>query len=162
MGDKKLGFELVHKSIDTKGVRSPLGSIMLLGYYTLLTGFAPSVLADRNVPFADEIIENALKDYKESAFFLYFDGRNRRVKGDIKGSSDAFKLASSKATVEWGMELTRMCDYELGLNCATAMEWSEAAVYFNKLAEDNYWSKAFFLYFKAACLEQCDQREEAL
>ncbi|KAF9436724.1 tetratricopeptide repeat domain 39A [Entomortierella beljakovae] len=162
VGDKKFGFDLVSKCIAGKGIRSPLGSLMFLGYYTILAGFAPSVLGERNVPIADKIIKEALLDYKDSAFFLYFDGRNKRISGSIKESTESFEMAGSKATSEWGSELKRMCNYELGLNCAISLQWAEAAVYFDKLAEENYWSKAFFLYFKAACLEECGKRDEAL
>ncbi|KAF9191801.1 Tetratricopeptide repeat protein 39B [Haplosporangium sp. Z 767] len=161
-GDKHLGFDLVSKCIAGKGIRSPLGSLMFLSYYTILAGFAPSVLGEINIPVADKILENALQDYKESAFFLYFKGRNCRLKSMIKESTAAFELASSKATVEWGSELQRLCDYELGLNCAILLQWSESTKYFDKLVQENYWSKAFFLYFKAAALEECGQKQEAL
>ncbi|KAF9917811.1 Tetratricopeptide repeat protein 39B [Lobosporangium transversale] len=161
-GDKAFGFDLVSKCIAGKGIRSPLGSLMFLSYYTLLAGFAPSVLGETNIPIADKILNEALKDFKESAFFLYFEGRNCRLKGLIKESTAAFELASSKATVEWGQELKRLCDYELGLNCAILMQWAQAAVYFEKLVKENYWSKGFFLYFKAASLEAGGNKEEAI
>ncbi|KAF9966654.1 Tetratricopeptide repeat protein 39B [Mortierella alpina] len=161
-GDKAFGFELVSKCIAGKGIRSPLGSLMFLSYYTILAGFAPSVLAETNVPIADKILKEALQDYKESAFFLYFEGRNCRIKGLLKESSAAFELASSKATVEWGSELQRLCDYELGLNCAILLQWKESTVYFERLAKENYWSKGFFLYFKAAALEAAGQKKEAV
>ncbi|KAG0342164.1 Tetratricopeptide repeat protein 39B [Podila humilis] len=161
-GDKAFGFDLVQKCIAGKGIRSPLGSLMYLSYYTILTGFAPSVLGDSNIPIADKILKDALRDYKESAFFLYFAGRNNRLKGLTKLSTENFELASSKATVEWGSELQRLCDYELGLNCSILLDWSGAVKYFDRLASENYWSKAFFLYFKAACLEAQGERQEAV
>ncbi|KAF9940591.1 Tetratricopeptide repeat protein 39B [Modicella reniformis] len=161
-GDKTFGFELISKCIATKGIRSPLGSLMFLSYYTILAGFAPAVLGPTNIPIADKILQEALQDYKESAFFLYFEGRNRRLQGMIPESIAAFELASSKTTVEWGSELQRLCDYELGLNCAISFQWREAAVYFDKLANENYWSKAFFLYFKGASLEACGNKSEAI
>ncbi|KAG0229310.1 hypothetical protein BGW42_001650 [Actinomortierella wolfii] len=161
-GDKALGFELTQKCIEGKGIRSPLGSLLFLSYYTILAGFAPNVLGDRNIPLADKCLEDALKTYKESAFFLYFSGRNNRLKCNLDVSTEAFELASSKATPEWGLELQRLCDYELGLNYAIQMNWEKARFYFDRLAQENYWSKAFFLYFKAACLESSGEREEAL
>ncbi|KAF9430109.1 Tetratricopeptide repeat protein 39B [Podila epigama] len=161
-GNKTFGFDLVKKCIAGKGIRSPLGSLMYLSYYTLLTGFAPSVLGESNIPIADKILKEALNDYKESAFFLYFAGRNNRLKGLTAESTANFELASSKATVEWGSELQRLCDYELGLNCAILLDWAGAQKYFDRLAQENYWSKAFFLYFKAAALEADGQRAEAL
>ncbi|KAG0285498.1 tetratricopeptide repeat domain 39A [Linnemannia gamsii] len=161
-GDKAFGFDLVSKAISGKGIRSPLGSLMFLAYYTILAGFAPSVLGETNIPIADKILKDALRDYRESAFFLYFEGRNSRLKGNIKESTDAFELASSKATIEWGSELQRLCDYELGLNCAISLQWTDATVYFERLAKENYWSKAFFLYFKAASLEAAGHKKDAL
>lgn len=161
-GDKAFGFDLMSKCIASKGIRSPLGSLMFLSYYTILAGFAPSVLGPTNIPIADKILKEALKDHKESAFFLYFQGRNGRLKGEIQESSAAFELASSKGTVEWGTELQRLCDYELGLNCAIEMQWAEAAIRFDKLATENYWSKAFFLYFKAASLEASGDKKQAV
>ncbi|KAI7822525.1 hypothetical protein BC939DRAFT_397920 [Gamsiella multidivaricata] len=161
-GDKAFGFDLISKCIATKGIRSPLGSLMFLSYYIILAGFAPSVLGETNIPIADKILKEALNDYKESAFFLYFEGRNCRLKGSIKESTAAFELASSKATIEWGSELQRLCDYELGLNCAIAMQWTEAATYFDRLVKENYWSRVFFLYFKAAALEASGRKPEAV
>ncbi|KAI1314909.1 Tetratricopeptide repeat protein 39B [Mortierella claussenii] len=161
-GDKAFGFDLVSKCVAGKGIRSPLGSLMFLSYYTILAGFAPSVLGETNIPIADKILKEALQDYKESAFFLYFEGRNCRLKGMTKESTDAFKLASSKATVEWGQELQRLCDYELGLNCVILLQWVTAADYFEKLVKENYWSRVFFLYFKAASLEAGGRRDEAV
>ncbi|KAF9304768.1 Tetratricopeptide repeat protein 39B [Mortierella antarctica] len=161
-GDKAFGFDLVQKCIAGKGIRSPLGSLMYLSYYTILTGFAPSVLGETNIPVADKILTDALKDHKESAFFLYFSGRNNRLKGLTQESTQNFELASSKATVEWGSELQRLCDYELGLNCAIMLDWEGAQKYFDRLASENYWSKAFFLYFKAACLEATGERDKAI
>ncbi|GJJ71127.1 hypothetical protein EMPS_03477 [Entomortierella parvispora] len=161
-GDKAFGFDLVSKCIDGKGIRSPLGSLMYLSYYTILTGFAPSVLGEHNIPIADKILKDALGQYKESAFFLYFQGRNDRLKGLTEESTKAFEVASSKATEEWGSELQRLCDYELGLNCAILLQWTEATMYFERLAKENYWSKAFFLYFKAACLEASGNKKDAL
>ncbi|KAF9150048.1 tetratricopeptide repeat domain 39A [Linnemannia schmuckeri] len=161
-GDKAFGFDLVSKAISGKGIRSPLGSLMFLAYYTILAGFAPSVLGETNIPIADKILKDALRDYRESAFFLYFEGRNSRLKGNIKESTDAFELASSKATIEWGSELQRLCDYELGLNCAISLQWTDAIVYFERLAKENYWSKAFFLYFKAASFEAAGHKKDAL
>jgi len=161
-GDKAFGFDLVSNCIAGKGIRSPLGSLMYLSYYTILTGFAPSVLGEHNIPIADKILKDALVQYKDSAFFLYFQGRNDRLKGLTKESTNAFEVASSKATEEWGSELQRLCDYELGLNCAIMLQWTEATVYFERLAKENYWSKAFFLYFKAACLEASGNKKDAL
>ncbi|KAF9159155.1 hypothetical protein DFQ26_006851 [Actinomortierella ambigua] len=161
-GDKALGFDLTQKCIEGRGIRSPLGSLLFLSYYTILAGFAPNVLGDRNIPLADKCLDDALKTYKESAFFLYFAGRNNRLKGEIDESTAAFELASSKATPEWGQELQRLCDYELGLNYAIKLEWTKAMPYFERLAQENYWSTAFFLYFKAACLENAGRRDEAL
>ncbi|KAI8595879.1 outer membrane protein Iml2/Tetratricopeptide repeat protein 39 [Dissophora ornata] len=161
-GDKAFGFDIVSKCIAGKGIRSPLGSLMFLSYYTILAGFAPSVLGETNIPIADKILKEALTDYKESAFFLYFQGRNCRLKGMIQESSAAFELASSKTTVEWGSELQRLCDYELGLNLAILLQWTEAAVHFERLAKENYWSKVFFLYFRAAALEASGKKQEAV
>lgn len=64
---------------------------------------------------------------------------------------------------EWAETAMRqMADYETGFNLALQLDWEGAAVYFDKLSHEKYWSPAFTRYFAGACYEMLGQRTECI
>nr|CAG8490397.1 425_t:CDS:2 [Entrophospora candida] len=127
-----------------------------------MTSFAPSVLGSDNIPKAESYIRDALKQFPGSDFFSFFEGRNLRLKREIDASTSSFKSVNHRLSTGFGAELRRLCDYELGMNYSMTLQWDNALECFNNLANENYWSPAFFRYFQAACLEMLNRKDEAI
>ncbi|KAG9285724.1 hypothetical protein G9A89_001612 [Geosiphon pyriformis] len=161
-GNRELGVELVNASLQGRGIRSPLASLLFVGAYSIITSFAPSVLGPENIPKAEKYIQDALEHFPGSDFFTFFSGRNLRYRRDLDASTKAFKSVCSNIATDFGAELARLCQYELGMNAAMTLDWKAAGEYFKLLSEEHYWSKAFFLYSYAACLEMEGRKEEAI
>ncbi|CAB4380674.1 unnamed protein product [Rhizophagus irregularis] len=161
-GNKVLGIELLNASLKGRGIRSPLASLLFVTSYTMLTSFSPSTLGPDNIPKAEEYIQDALKQFPGSDFFTFFAGRNLRLKRDLDASTEAFISVNHNLKEGFGVELRRLCDYELGMNYAMTLQWGKAAQCFDTLATENYWSPAFFRYFQAACLEMQGKKKEAI
>ncbi|KAJ3059127.1 tetratricopeptide repeat domain 39A, partial [Quaeritorhiza haematococci] len=159
--DKQLGDSLLEKSLEGHGVRSPLASIMLLGVDNILISFTPQLYGSTTLPHARHIIETSLKLYPTSALHLYMSGRIARLidREDDLVSSTAHLKRCLEAQSDW-KELQNLCRYELGLNAAFRLEWVEAADYMKGLYEASYWSKAFYAYFRAVCLDMAAFVEE--
>lgn len=161
-GNKELGIELLNACLKGRGVRSPLASLLFVTSYIMLTSFSPSTLGPDNIPKADEYIQDALKQFPGSDFFTFFEGRNLRLKRDLDASTEAFISVNHNLKEGFGVELRRLCDYELGMNYSMTLQWEKAAQCFDTLAKENYWSPAFFRYFQAACLEMQGKKKEAI
>ncbi|CAI2200701.1 20574_t:CDS:1, partial [Funneliformis geosporum] len=114
------------------------------------------------IPKAEEYIKDALNQFPGSDFFTFFAGRNLRLKRDLDASTEAFISVNHNLKEGFGVELRRLCDYELGMNYAMTLQWEKAVECFDILATENYWSPAFFRYFQAACLEMQGKKKEAI
>ncbi|CAJ0867945.1 10546_t:CDS:2 [Entrophospora sp. SA101] len=161
-GNRELGLELLDAALKGRGIRSPLASLLFAASYSIMTSFAPSVLGSDNIPKAESYIRDALKQFPGSDFFSFFEGRNLRLKREIDASTSSFKSVNHSLSTGFGAELRRLCDYELGMNYSMTLQWDNALECFNNLANENYWSPAFFRYFQAACLEMLNRKDEAI
>ncbi|KAI8338365.1 hypothetical protein BC941DRAFT_512516 [Chlamydoabsidia padenii] len=161
--DKHLGFALLKLCLEDRRIRSPMASLMLLAYYTVLTSLCPQVLSDEYTQPAIETLLDAQRTYPNSAFFLYFAGRTSRLARNLTLSTQSFMYAIEISKNEWAeVEVLHMCSYEIGFNHMMQQEWEEAANIFDMLYKERYWSPAIFRYLQGACLEMMGNRTEAI
>ncbi|KAI9320707.1 hypothetical protein BX666DRAFT_1225637 [Dichotomocladium elegans] len=161
--DKQLGFALLKVCLEGRGIRAPLASLTLLSYYTILSSFAPQLYAKQMMGPAIECLLDAQKHHPSSCFFLFFAARIARVARNIPLSTQSFAFAVESSRGEWAETAMRqMADYETGFNMALELDWEGAAIYFEQLSHENYWSAAFCRYFGGACREMLGQRTECI
>ncbi|CDH49342.1 tetratricopeptide repeat protein partial [Lichtheimia corymbifera JMRC:FSU:9682] len=161
--DKQLGFALLKLCLEGRGIRAPLASLTLLSYYTILTSFTPQLYAKEMMGPAIECLLDAQKHHPSSCFFLFYAARIARVARNLPLSTQSFAFAVESSRGEWAETAMRqMADYETGFNLALQLDWEGAAVYFDKLSHEKYWSPAFSRYFAGACYEMLGQRTECI
>lgn len=135
----------------------------LLSYYTILTSFTPQLYAKEMMGPAIECLLDAQKHHPSSCFFLFYAARIARVARNLPLSTQSFAFAVESSRGEWAETAMRqMADYETGFNLALQLDWEGAAVYFDKLSHEKYWSPAFSRYFAGACYEMLGQRTECI
>lgn len=135
----------------------------LLSYYTILTSFTPQLYAKEMMGPAIECLLDAQKHHPSSCFFLFYAARIARVARNLPLSTQSFAFAVESSRGEWAETAMRqMADYETGFNLALQLDWEGAAVYFDKLSHEKYWSPAFTRYFAGACYEMLGQRTECI
>lgn len=161
--DRDLGFSLLHKAFEGGGIRAPLASLFLLTLYVHLPSFVP-ILLPKYLPLAKDMLTASLAQYPGSAMHLWLAGRTHRLSRSLKESNESFLQAiavldSNNNNIP---QLKDLCYYDLGLNHLWLLEWDEAANYFETLAKNNYWSKAFYVYAQAVCLYMKGNKEEAI
>ncbi|KAI7905050.1 uncharacterized protein BX663DRAFT_501515 [Cokeromyces recurvatus] len=161
--DKHLGFALLKLCVEERRIRSPMASLMLLAYYTVLTSICPQILSHDYTQPAIETLLDAQKTYPNSAFFLYFAGRTSRLARNLALSTQSFIYAIEISKREWAeVEVLHLCSYEIGFNHMMEHRWEEAAQVFDMLYKERYWSPAIFRYLTGACLDMMGYRTEAI
>jgi tetratricopeptide (TPR) repeat protein len=168
--DKKFGFELLQKCLDTNGIHTPFALFLMLAYHTYLTSFAPEILAINSLPAADSYLDLASKQYHGGAAFAFMRGRARRLERKLPEAVWSFEDAftSRQAGVvenvlsKSGWEgIQRMSEYELGLTHLFMLNFKAAATHFSRLADADFWSPATCRYMEAACLEAHGELQQA-
>ncbi|KAL8164576.1 UNVERIFIED_CONTAM: tetratricopeptide repeat domain 39A [Gekko kuhli] len=86
----------------------------------------------------------------QSAIFLFFAGRIEEIKGNINEAIKKFEEGCS-AQQAW-KQFHHMCYWELMWCFAYKGMWKMAYFYADLLSKENRWSKAMYVYMKAAFL----------
>ncbi|KAI7853457.1 hypothetical protein BDC45DRAFT_442468 [Circinella umbellata] len=161
--DKHLGFALLKLALESRRIRSPTASLMLLAYYTVLTSLCPQILTSEYTQPAIETLLDAQRTYPNSAFFLYFAGRTSRLARNLVLSTQSFMYAIEISKNEWAeVEVLHLCSYEIGFNYMMQHNWEGAAKIFETLYKERYWSPAIFRYLHGACLDMMGERTDAI
>ncbi|KAI8641035.1 hypothetical protein BD408DRAFT_346769 [Parasitella parasitica] len=162
--DKQLGFALLKLCLEGRGIRSPLASLVLLTYFSILSSFAPQLYAKELMGPAVECLNNAQKSHPSSCFFLFYAARISRIARNLPLSTQSFTFAVDSSRGEWAhAAMSQMGNYEIGFNFALQLDWISAEVYFEKLSQDKYYcSPAFCQYFIGACRGMLGKRTESI
>ncbi|KAB1268010.1 Tetratricopeptide repeat protein 39A [Camelus dromedarius] len=128
--------------------RAVLCVLLLLCYHTFLT----FVLGTGNVNTeeAEKLLKPYLKQYPKGAIFLFFAGRIEAIKGNIDTAIRRFEECC-EAQQHW-KQFHHMCYWELMWCFTYKGQWKMAYFYADLLSKENSWSKATYIYMKAAYL----------
>lgn len=147
-GDKDYGLSLLRDGATGTNLRSMLCALLLLCYYTFLTfilGTGEGEVAD-----AETLLKPFQLRYPQGAIFLFFAGRIEEIKGNIDEAVALFD-DGCKAQQTW-KQFHHMCYWELMWCFTYKREWKMAYFYADLLSQESRWSKAMYVYMKAAYL----------
>uniref|UniRef100_A0A452IIP7 Tetratricopeptide repeat domain 39A n=1 Tax=Gopherus agassizii TaxID=38772 RepID=A0A452IIP7_9SAUR len=154
-GDKDYGLQQLHEGATTLNLRALLCTILLLCYYTFLTFILG--IGEDDFTEAESLLRPYLLRYPKSAIFLFFAGRIEEIKGNISEAIDRFEAGCS-AQQAW-KQFHHMCYWELMWCYAYKGMWKMAYFYADLLSKENRWSKAMYVYMKAAFLSMLPPEE---
>ncbi|KAM3864261.1 tetratricopeptide repeat protein 39A [Diretmus argenteus] len=154
-GDKDYGLSQLHAGATGTNLRSMLCALLLLCYYTFLTFILGT--GDGEVAEAEELLKPFRRRYPQGAIFLFFAGRTEEIKGNIDGAVALFE-DGCKAQQEW-KQFHHMCYWELMWCFTYKRVWKMAYFYADLLSQESRWSKAMYVYMKAAYLSMLPQDE---
>ncbi|CAH2273017.1 tetratricopeptide repeat 39A-like isoform X1 [Pelobates cultripes] len=149
------GLSQLREGSQSNNLRSLLCTMLLLCYYTFLS-FVLGIGED-NLSEAEAILQPYLTSYPKSAIFLFFAGRIEEIKGNIDEAVNWFELGCS-AQQSW-KQFHHMCYWELMWCFAYKGMWKLAYFYADLLSKENRWSKAMYVYMKAAFLSMLPKHE---
>lgn len=156
-GDRTLGIELLTSGYHSNTCHSPLCSMALLAYYCVIapyTGFG----AYEDLTLPKDILTTQLTEFPDSGMLLFFSGRLALLQGNINEAIEKF-LHSITQMSQW-KKLHIVCYWELMCCYCCYGNWRAAAYYADLLYDKSRWSKATFLYQKAAFLLMAKRGEK--
>uniref|UniRef100_A0A8C9T5L3 Zgc:158403 n=1 Tax=Scleropages formosus TaxID=113540 RepID=A0A8C9T5L3_SCLFO len=138
---QEYGLSQLHEGATSHNLRSMLCVLLLLCYYTFLTF----------------ILGNTPTLIPKTAIFLFFAGRAEEIKGNIDEAVALFE-DGCRAQQAW-KQFHHMCYWELMWCFTFKRVWKMAYFYADLLSQESRWSKAMYVYMKAACLSMLPKDE---
>ncbi|XP_047543625.1 tetratricopeptide repeat protein 39B-like isoform X1 [Vanessa atalanta] len=143
--DKEKGKSELITGARSPGLRSVLCELTLLVYFLIIGHFAA---IPPDFIMAEQLINNGLRRYPNSLWFIMFKARMQMLSGMIEEAVDTYETASH--TTDMWPQLKHLTYWEMIWAFAMMMKWSQAAFYASKLARDSKWSKTIYMYTQAA------------
>ncbi|XP_014867125.1 PREDICTED: tetratricopeptide repeat protein 39A-like isoform X2 [Poecilia mexicana] len=187
-GDKEYGLSLLCDGATGMNLRSMLCALLLLCYHTFLTFvlgsfccwicvmislnidvnvnvsvwlhfpvFICSGTGEGEVSEAERLLKPFRLRYPRGAIFLFFAGRTEEIKGNIDEAVALFE-EGCKAQQTW-KQFHHMCYWELMWCFTFKRAWKMAYFYADLLSQESRWSKAMYVYMKAAYLSMLPEEE---
>ncbi|XP_020793378.1 tetratricopeptide repeat protein 39A isoform X1 [Boleophthalmus pectinirostris] len=154
-GDKEFGLSLLKAGATGMNLRSMLCALLLLCYYTFLTIILGT--GEGEVTEAVELLKPFRLRYPQGAIFLFFAGRTEEIKGNIDEAVALFE-DGCKAQQAW-KQFHHMCYWELMWCFTFKRDWKMAYFYADLLSRESRWSKAMYVYMKAAYLSMLPEQQ---
>uniref|UniRef100_A0A8C1RMT8 Tetratricopeptide repeat protein 39A n=1 Tax=Cyprinus carpio TaxID=7962 RepID=A0A8C1RMT8_CYPCA len=139
-GDKEFGISQLFTGATSHTLRSMLCALLLLCFYTFLS-----------------FILAVTWGLHWGAIFLFFAGRAEEIKGNIDEAVALFE-DGCKAQQAW-KQFHHMCYWELMWCFTFKRHWKMAYFYADLLSQESRWSKAMYVYMKAAYLSMLSETE---
>ncbi|XP_078125435.1 tetratricopeptide repeat protein 39A isoform X1 [Sander vitreus] len=155
-GDKEFGLSLLHDGATGMNLRSMLCALLVLCYYTFLT-FILGSTGEGDVTEAERLLKPFRLRYPRGAIFLFFAGRTEEIRGNIDEAVALFE-DGCKAQQAW-KQFHHMCYWELMWCFTYKRAWKMAYFYADLLSQESRWSKAMYVYMKAAYLSMLAEDE---
>ncbi|XP_041033310.1 tetratricopeptide repeat protein 39A [Carcharodon carcharias] len=154
-GDKEYGLSQLRDGVLVPNLRAILCVMLLLCYYTFLTFILGT--GEEEITDAVVLLQPYLTRYPKGAIFLFFSGRIEEIKGNLDEAIGRFEEGCA-AQQAW-KQFHHMCYWEL-MWCFTYKQlWKVAYFYADLLSKENRWSKAMYVYMKAAYLSMLPAHE---
>ncbi|XP_069783281.1 tetratricopeptide repeat protein 39A isoform X3 [Narcine bancroftii] len=154
-GDKEYGLSQLRDGVMAPSLRSVLCVMLLLCYYTFLTFILGT--GEEDISDAVVLLQPYLTRYPKGAIFLFFSGRIKEIQGNLDEAIERFEEGCA-AQQTW-KQFHHMCYWEL-MWCFTYKRlWKMAYFYVDLLSKESRWSKAMYVYMKAAYLSMLSKHE---
>uniref|UniRef100_A0A8D3D4G5 Zgc:158403 n=1 Tax=Scophthalmus maximus TaxID=52904 RepID=A0A8D3D4G5_SCOMX len=121
-------------------------------FFSILSGTGEGDVAE-----AEKLLKPFQRRYPRGAIFLFFAGRTEEIKGNIDEAVALFE-DGCKAQQTW-KQFHHMCYWELMWCFTYKRAWKMAYFYADLLSKESRWSKAMYMYMKAAYLSMLPKDE---
>ncbi|KAF6112051.1 tetratricopeptide repeat domain 39A [Phyllostomus discolor] len=155
-GNKDYGLLQLKEGASGHSFRAVLCVMLLLCYHTFLTFVLGT--GNVNIEEAERLLKPYLKQYPKGAIFLFFAGRIEAIKGNVDAAIRRFEECC-EAQQHW-KQFHHMCYWELMWCFTYKGQWKMAYFYADLLSKENSWSKATYIYMKAAYLSMFGKQPE--
>ncbi|CAI9557917.1 unnamed protein product [Staurois parvus] len=147
-GNRELGLQQLRDGASGTSLRAILCVLTLLFYHTYVSLILGT--GEGNLEEAEALIEPYLKKFPNGSIILFYTARIGVLKGNFEQAQVTFQQCI-KSQHEW-KQIHHLCYWELMWCYTFQQDWLQAHRYADLLSKESKWSKAIYVFQKAAIL----------
>ncbi|XP_061921485.1 tetratricopeptide repeat protein 39B isoform X1 [Entelurus aequoreus] len=147
-GNRNFGLSQLRDGTSICGLRSILCTLTLLFYHTYVCLVLGS--GEGNLVEAEALLEPYLHKYPKGSIIQFYSARLAALRGHLEKACVGYKECVSSQQ-EW-KQIHHLCYWELMWTHSYQQDWLQAYRYADMLCRESRWSKAIYVYQKAAIL----------
>ncbi|XP_042733439.1 tetratricopeptide repeat protein 39B [Lagopus leucura] len=147
-GNRELGLYQLWEGASGSSLRAILCTFTLLVYHTYVSLILGT--GDTNLQEADSLLEPYLQKFPNGSIILFYAARIDTLKGNFEKAQLTFQDCIA-AQQEW-KQIHHLCYWELMWCYTFQQNWLQAYRYADLLSKESRWSKAIYVFQKAAIL----------
>uniref|UniRef100_A0A8C3G4P9 Tetratricopeptide repeat protein 39B n=1 Tax=Cyclopterus lumpus TaxID=8103 RepID=A0A8C3G4P9_CYCLU len=154
-GNRAFGLSQLKEGASSHSLRSIFCALTLLFYNTyvsLILGTGEGNLAE-----ADALLEPYQQKYPKGSIVLFYSARISTLRGNFEKARAKYEECISSQQ-EW-KQIHHLCYWELMWTHSYQQEWQQAYEYADLLCKESRWSKAIYVYQKAAILSMMSEED---
>ncbi|XP_062985313.1 tetratricopeptide repeat protein 39B isoform X2 [Elgaria multicarinata webbii] len=147
-GNRELGLQQLQEGASGASLRATLCTFTLLLYHTYVSLILG--IGEANLSEADALLHPYLQRFPKGAIILFYDARINVLKGNFEKAQGTFQECIA-AQQEW-RQIHHLCYWEMMWCYSFQQDWLQAYRYADLLCKESRWSKAIYMFQKAAIL----------
>ncbi|XP_058528903.1 tetratricopeptide repeat protein 39B isoform X2 [Ochotona princeps] len=154
-GNKELGLLQLREGASGRSMRSPLCCLTILAFHTYISLILGT--GEVNVVEAERLLAPFLKQFPDGSLMLFYHARIELLKGNVEEAQEIFRKCIS-VQEEW-KQFHHLCYWELMWINVFLQNWMQAYYYSDLLCKESKWSKATYVFLKAAILSMLPEED---
>ncbi|XP_032162907.1 tetratricopeptide repeat protein 39B isoform X2 [Mustela erminea] len=147
-GNRELGLLQLQEGASGRSMRSPLCCLTILAFHTYISLILGT--GEVNVVEAENLLAPFLQQFPNGSLMLFYHARIELLKGNVEEAQEIFRKCIS-VQEEW-KQFHHLCYWELMWIYVFQQNWMKAYYYSDLLCKESKWSKATYVFLKAAIL----------
>ncbi|PWA28141.1 hypothetical protein CCH79_00018257 [Gambusia affinis] len=147
-GNRSFGLSQLREGAASQSLRSIICVLTLLFYNTYVSLILGT--GEGNLMEAEALLEPYQQKYPKGSIILFYSARIATLRGNFEKARSRFEECISSQQ-EW-KQIHHLCYWELMWTHSFQQEWQQAYRYADLLCKESRWSKAIYMYQKAAIL----------
>ncbi|KAM6182548.1 tetratricopeptide repeat protein 39B isoform 1-T1 [Erethizon dorsatum] len=154
-GNRELGLLQLREGASGRSMRSPLCCLTILAFHTYISLILGT--GEVNVVEAESLLAPFLQQFPNGSLMLFYHARIELLKGNIEEAQEIFRKCIS-VQEEW-KQFHHLCYWELMWINVFLQNWMQAYYYSDLLCKESKWSKATYVFLKAAILSMLPEED---
>lgn len=154
-GNRGFGLSQLREGASSLSLRSILCALTLLFYNTYVSLILGT--GEGNLEEAEALLEPYKHKYPKGSIILFYSARISNLRGHFEKAISRFEECIHSQS-EW-RQIHHLCYWELMWTHSFRQDWTQAYHYAKLLCDESRWSKAIYVYQKAAILSMMTEEE---
>ncbi|XP_053512346.1 tetratricopeptide repeat protein 39B isoform X2 [Artibeus jamaicensis] len=156
-GNRELGLLQLREGASGRSMRSPLCCLTILSFHTYISLILGT--GEVNLVEAESLLAPFLQQFPNGSLMLFYHARIELLKGNVEKAQEIFRKCIS-VQEEW-KQFHHLCYWELMWINIFQQNWMNAYYYSDLLCKESKWSKATYVFLKAAILSMLPEEDVA-